>query len=74
MCLGSIVGRERWTGAWRREMKTAQEKGMLKLPKMKSKTQKVPWERIFDLGPIAWPLDGRWLLGCLQRLNPGHHG
>lgn len=55
-------------------MKTAQEKGMLKLPKMKSKTQKVPWERIFDLGPIAWPLDGRWLLGSLQRLNPGHHG
>lgn len=46
-------------------MKTAQEKGMLKLPKMKSKACKAQ-ERISDLGYLVgiW-----WLLDVCQRLD-----
>lgn len=54
-------------------MKTAQEKGMLKLPKIKSKMKK--GKIVFNLG--FYYIDPRWQVaatGCLQRLDPGHHG
>lgn len=56
-----VNGQEGATTTLRREMKTAQKKGMLKLPKMKSKARKV-WKKIFDLGFITWSPDGRWWL------------
>ena len=60
--------------ALRREMKIAQEKGMLKLPKMKSKMKKVG-KIICDLGFHS--MDSSWQVvatGCLQRLDTGHEG
>ena len=52
-------------------MKTAQKKGMLKLPKTKSQVRKA-WERIFDLG--FHYMVPRWqmvVIRCLPRLGLG---
>lgn len=53
---------------------TAQKKSMRKLPETKSKARKA-WEKIFDLGfYYVVPRRQMVAIGCVQRLNPGHHG
>lgn len=73
LCFRSVAGKDDCCFL-RRKMKTSQEKGRLKLPKMKSKMKKAG-KITFGLG--FHDMDPRRqlaALGCLQRLNPGHQG